>query len=236
MSNELKTNEGSTEELKIGGELVKVEEIGKALSGLSPQMLLNVLREIIKKGGGDGLQLLVDGLEIQMTPSAFEDEDKKIKLEKTAAEYPFSRWLEEMDCLPSKATRKALCDWWDTFMAMAGENDFQTGKIDEISTGTNLWKATGALAQKMLKDPVKYRFLPALLANHPQEVARVLGELKDPEAFLELLTGERIEDMRKSPDFMGAFSTVKKPGTDEISREIKDAIFSVMLVLQRKEE
>ncbi|MFA6305474.1 MAG: hypothetical protein WC651_01960 [Candidatus Gracilibacteria bacterium] len=234
------TNAVPTEDLQltIGGNLVRVREIGEALAGLSPDEFLRALRRIIEKGGGDGLKLLVDGLEIQMTPSAFSDPEKAEKLEATAQEYPFSRWLKEMEVLPSRATRESLCSWWDAFMLMAGENGHRPGNIDQISGGTNLWKATGPLAEKMLADTVKYRFLPALLANHPQEVARVLGELKDPEAFLELLTGECMEDMRKSPKFLGAFSTVRKKenageGTDKISREVRDAIFSVMLILQR---
>ncbi|MCK9186519.1 hypothetical protein M0P48_03710 [Candidatus Gracilibacteria bacterium] len=224
-------------ELTIGGNIVRIKDIGEALAGLSPDEFLLVLRRIIEKGGGDGLKLLVDGLEIQMTPSAFADPEKTEKLESTAQEYPFSRWLKEMEVLPSQATRESLCSWWDAFMLMAGENGYRPGNID-YPAKMNLWKATGPLARKMLDDTVRYRFLPALLANHPQEVARVLGELKDPEAFLELLTGECMEDMRRSPKFLGAFSTTRKKenideGTDEISREVRDAIFSVMLILQR---
>lgn len=241
MKQEPKAEPGSqaleSSEINIGGNAIKIQELGEVLATLSASQLLQIFHTVVSKGGGDGLKLLIDGVEIQSTPSNFEDNDKVTQLEVTAKKYPFSRWLEEMGKLPSQATREALCKWWETFMTMAGENGFQAGQIDSISGGIgNLWKATGPLATKMLTYPARYKFLPALLANHSQEVARILSELDDPEAFLELLTGETMEQLRKSETFLGAFSTVKeKDGKPEdVSRTIKDAIYSVALALQRR--
>ncbi len=232
----VETTETLKTEIPIGQSFIPVEEIAEGLKTLPRGVFLQVMRDLIRSGAGDALKLMVDGLEIQMTPSVFGDEERQETLEQTARDYPFSRYLNEMGISPKEATRENLCDWWDSFMVMAGESGFQAGGIDSVSRDTNLWKATGPLSEKMLGDPAQYRFLPALLLNHPQEVDRVLGEIKEAEPFMEILTGERMDDMRKSPEFLGAFSTVEKPGGEpgEISREVRDAIFTVTLVLQRK--
>ena len=51
-------------------------------------------------------------------------------------------------------------------------------------------------------DPATYRFLPPYLINNPQEVTKVLGEINQPKAFIEVLTGEAWEDLRKSKKFL----------------------------------
>ncbi|OGG58459.1 hypothetical protein A2853_02060 [Candidatus Kaiserbacteria bacterium RIFCSPHIGHO2_01_FULL_55_17] len=220
--------------LELGGQMVSVDEIGKSMAGLDPAEFVTGLRAIIEAHGGDKLKLLVDGLEIQSTPTAFRSENRRNVevLERVARNYPFTRWLGEMGLESSAATRKHLQQWFASFMSMATEHGYSVGgTINTVSRTTNLWKATGPLASKMAQDPATYRFLPALLINHPQEVERVLGEINEPIPFLEVLVGECMEDLRYSKTFLGAFSFVsKETGT---SRTAKDALWSIHLVLQR---
>ncbi len=220
--------------LQIGGMEISVEAIGTALAGLSPNEFIAAVRSVLKKGGGDHLQLLIQGLEIQMTPTAFTSTNPNLRiLEEVAREYPLTRWLKNMGISLTDARRSHVCQWWETFMLMATEHGYVPfGQIDQIGRNTNLWKATGPLAAKMQKNPAAYRFLPALLINHPQEVARVLGELREAEPFVEVLTGERFEDLRTSPVFLGAFSIVEDDG-GTVSRTVANAIFSIAMILQR---
>ncbi|MBI4598975.1 hypothetical protein HY734_02130 [Candidatus Uhrbacteria bacterium] len=220
--------------LQIAGVEVSIEEIGIALAELKPEEFISAVRNILNSGGGDQLQLLIQGLEIQMTPSAFTPENSNlIVLEQVAQEYPLTRWLKGMGIATTTAKRFHICRWWETFMLMASEHGYVPfGQIDQISRSTNLWKATGPLAGKMQKNPAAYRFLPALLINHPQEVTRVLGELMEAEPFVEVLTGERFEDLRTSSTFLGAFSIVEDEN-GVVSRTVANAIFSMAMVLQR---
>lgn len=222
------------ETLHVGGQLIRLGEISDALAQLEFGAFILAVKEIIVARGSDQLKLLIDGLEIQATRTAFrEDNERNVAiLEEVAACYPFTRWCDEMGIETKSATRQHLCQWWTSLMSMAGEHGYVTGQIDAVSRNTNLWKATGPLALKMQSDPAAYRFLPALLINHAHEVERVLGEINEPEPFLEVLTGERMEDIRSSPAFLGAFSCVR--ATDgTISRTTPDALWSVQLILQR---
>ncbi len=222
------------ESLQIGELTVSTTELAHAVSGVSPEEFLEILRSMVAARKNEQLKLLLDGLEIQATLSAFrvENRDNIAILEKVAATYPLTRWLEEMGVDSVRATRTHLCQWWDTMVLMASEHGYQSHQVSASSKSSHLWKATGPLAGKMQADPKKYLFLPALLANHEQEVVRVLGEISEPEAFLEVLIGERIEDIRTSPAFLGAFSFVKdKDG--KISRSTADALWSVHMTLQR---
>lgn len=209
-------------------------ELTSAVEGLDMPRFISVLKSLIATRKSDQLKLLVDGLEIQTTPTVFRDETKNrvAILEQLSEIYPFSRWLEEMGILPSHATRRHLCKWWDSYVLMLNEHGYNSDLVSVMSRDTNLWRATGALAAKMQHSPVAYRFLPALLINHAQEVSRVLGEIAEPEPFIEVLVGERIEDMRSSPRFLSAFSIVRGPD-GKISRSVSDALWSVHLILQR---
>lgn len=220
-------------EVEIGGTLVRIEDLAAALQGLEPEKFLLAVQSIVRGGASAALKLLVDGIEIQMTQSAFLDPDSKAILEQTASAYPFSRWLSEMQRPLTAATREDMMDWWDTFMTMSGIMGISAGKIDVIGQGqTNLWKATGALAADMTANPASFRFLPPLLANHPHEVRRVLGEISDPRPWVSVLVGERFDDMTEP--FLSGFSTVtSKENPGEISRTTRDAVLSIFLALQR---
>lgn len=219
--------------ISIGGRSVTIEEIGKSLQGLNVPELMKALEQLLVTIGGDQFKLLIDGFEIGMTQSAFSEErsDQLPTLLKVAQEFPFTSWLDEMGIQYTEARREHLCSWWDAFMLLATEMGYSAGRIDSTSRTTNLWKATANLAVKMQTDPAAYRFLPALLINHPSEVERVLGALNEPVPFIEVLSGEDIEDMRSCPEFLGAFSTITRDG--EVSRTPENAILSVALALQR---
>lgn len=228
-------NEDKSVQLMVRDQSISLNDVGAALAELSSDQFLVAVRQILKTGDGDHLQLLIQGIEIQMTPSAFHcDQNPNLeKVEEVAQRFPFSRWLDNMGIEYVMATRDHLCKWWNVFMFMASECGYQPfGRIDQVGRTVNLWKATGPLAAKMQRDAAAYRYLPALLINHPQEVERVLGELKEAQPFLEVLTGERLEDLRNSPVFLGAFSVVRgESGT--ISREVPDVLFGLAMILQR---
>ncbi len=214
------------------------EQIGIALKDIELAKFIGILRNVLEMRGSSELKTLIDNLEIQATPTAFrEDNREQVKiLETVASEFPFSQWLESQGVSTKKTDRQDLINWWDTMMLMAGEGGYSVPGnegIDKVSRQVNLWKATGSLAKKMQGDPAAYRYLPPLLINYPTEVARVLGEINEPEPFLEVLTGERFEDMRQSPVFLGSMSLVNNP-EGKIMRTIQHALYSVKLVLQRE--
>lgn len=222
-------------EITIGSNIITVKDLVQALENLGLPQFLKVIHSIIQEVGGDQLKLLIDGVEIQMTESAFSkaNQEQLPTLEKVAEKYPFTKWLDEMGIDYTRATRSHLCTWWDSFMLMAAEHGYQAMGINQVNRSDNLWKATANLAAKMQLDPAAYGYLPALLINHPQEVSRVLSSINEPAPFLEVLTGEVIHDMRKCEAFMGAFCTVRTDG--EVVRSIPNAVFSVGLCLQRPE-
>ena len=211
--------------------------LGVAMQGLALPEFVEVLRNILEIRGSSELKTLIDGLEIQATPTAFrEDNKEQIKiLESVASKYPLSKWLEAQGVDAKNADRQDLIAWWETMMLMAGELGYVVPGhegIDSASRHMDLWKASGSLAKKMQGDQAAYRYLPPLLINYPTEVARVLGEINDAEPFMEVLTGERLEDMRQSPVFLGSMSLIKNKG--KIMRTIPDALYSVKLILQRE--
>jgi len=220
--------------LKDGG-----RALGIALQSIALTEFVGVLTNILEIRGSAELKTLIDGLEIQATLTAFRDDNKEqVKiLETVAGKYPLSKWLEAQGVDPKIADRQDIISWWDTMMLMAGENGYQNGPnnegIDTVSRDVNLWKATGTLAKKMQDDPAAYRYLPPLLINYPTEVARVLGKINDPEPFLEVLTGESFDDMRRSPKFLGSMSLIKD-AKGMVTRTIPDALYSVKLILQRE--
>lgn len=196
------------------------------------QELTAGLLTLVKQGLGEELQLLVAALTIANTVSIFEEGADVSKLEEVARAYPFSRYLKEMGIGNDQASRRHLINWWESYMFMCGQTGTSHGQINQTGGTTNLWQATAALARKMRDDPARYRFLPAILINHPQEVTRVLNEINDATAFIEVLVGEAIDDLRRSPTFLGAFSTVaRRNGT--VIRTIPEALYSVHLALKR---
>ncbi|VVA44228.1 conserved hypothetical protein [Candidatus Roizmanbacteria bacterium] len=214
------------------------KSLGIAMQGLALPEFVGVVRTILEMRGSSELKTLIDSLEIQATQTAFREENKgQVKiLETVAGKYPFSKWLESQGVDAKNADRRDLIDWWDTMMLMAGEHGYVVPGhegIDSTSLQMDLWKATGSLARKMQDNPASYRYLPPLLINYPTEVARVLGEINDAEPFIEVLTGEKFEDMRQSPVFLGSMSLISGKG-GKITRTIPDALYSVKLILQRE--
>ena len=210
-----------------------------AMQGLAFPEFVGVLKTILEIRGSEKLKTLIDGLEIQATQTAFRKGNKEQVniLETVANKYPLSKWLDAQGVDTKIADRQDLISWWDTMMLMAGESGYKNGPgnegIDSVSREVNLWKATGSLAQKMQNNQAAYRYLPPLLINYPTEVARVLGEINEPEPFLEVLMGENCDDMRKSPTFLGSMSLIRGKG-GKITRTIPEALYSVKLILQRE--
>ena len=220
--------------LKDGG-----RSLGIALQGIALPEFVGVVKTILEIRGSSELKTLIDGLEIQATQTAFrEGNEEQVKILQTvASKYPFSKWLDAQGVDAKIADRQDLINWWDTMILMAGESGYKNGPgnegIDSVSREVNLWKATGSLAQKMQNNQAAYRYLPPLLINYPTEVARVLGEINEPEPFLEVLMGENCDDMRKSPTFLGSMSLIRGKG-GKITRTIPEALYSVKLILQRE--
>lgn len=237
MTDETKRGGKALMNLEQGDILTNIESIGLAMQGLSLPAFVDTIRRILEIRGSGELKTLVDALEIQATPTAFREENaEQINiLENTAIKYPLSKWLEAQGIDAKIADRQDLIAWWDTMMLMAGELGYVVPGhegIDSASRETNLWKATGSLAKKMQTNQAAYRYLPPLLINYATEVARVLGEINEPEPFIEVLTGETLEDMRQSTVFLGSMSLVMDD-KGMITRTIPDALYSVKLVLQR---
>ncbi|MFC1656044.1 hypothetical protein ACFL3C_04185 [Patescibacteria group bacterium] len=220
-------------QISVGGKSLTIEDIGTALQGLEVPELMKAMERLLVTIGGEQFKLILDGFEIGMTHSAFSEEraEQLPKLLEVIKKFPFTTWLTEMGIPFTGAMRKHLCEWWDAFMLLAVEMGYIAGRIDSTSRTTNLWKATAKLAAKMQADPAAYKFLPALLINHPSEVERVLSALNEPVPFIEVLTGEAIEDMRLCPEFLGAFSTIQHKG--DTVRSAENAVLSITLALQR---
>jgi len=181
---------------------------------LPEEIKARLIYEIAKNA--DGVRFILDWLEIQNTPSAFDDpsdpDKKKSKeLEGIAANYSYRDWLSEQNIKPHEATRDHIMAWWDFFKNRCKDRGYTPSSINRAGHVTDLWKATCALAQKMERDQKKYGYLPAHLVNQPEVVAKaLLRDIEDPEAWLEVLVGETIEDMLKSESFLEAFSTTNK--------------------------
>ncbi len=201
---------------------VTLHDLTTALSELPMDKLISILKEIIRKGKGDQLREVVDALEIMTTESSFRDANKKDVLEATVTKYNFEWWLNTTE---RKKSREAVIDFWDFVMTMAFNAGLKTGTINSISQTTNLWKATGNLAKKMLENPSKYRFLPAILINNPELVSKTLMEITDPKAFQEVLVGESWEDMTASDIFLGGFSLTE-------DKNAEGCVATLMLCLQ----
>lgn len=199
---------------------------------MDSEAFLKTIADVVKKRGSEELSLLISELEIRQTPSAFTENNPQLNLlEQSMKLNPLSFYLEQMGVEPQEATRSEIINWWDTLMQMAANLGYNPGGIDNTSRETNLWKATASLARKMQMTPASYRYLPAVLINHPSEVDRVLNEINEPEPFLEVLVGESYEDMKLFPVLIGALSILKRDG--DISRTPEDGILSIHLILQR---
>lgn len=214
-----------------GGQEISIGDIADAAGQLTADEFLEFLRRIVQAGKGARLETLLQAITIEQTRSLFEDPVATAIVERVARSHPFTRWLDDMGIPRTAATRANLMAWWDIFIVMASEAGYRgRGQINDTSQSTNLWHATGALAEKMGRNPAAYRYLPNLLVNHPEEVGRKLGEIVDPTAFIEILVGEAMEDMRRSPVFLGAFSTVTEVGADPT---VEEALYSTSLALKR---
>jgi hypothetical protein len=213
---------GNTDLIRVGTTSVALAELSMALGEMTQDEFLTFLRQVIAARKADELREVLDAIEIMGTQSAFVNADKTCVLEQIAEEYPFSWWLEQTG---KGRSRAALIEYWDFFRVMSASRGFTVGTINNIGQSTNLWKATGPLAVQMLRDPARYCYLPAILINNAEQVAKKLSEIADPIAVLEVLVGEAFEDMAKSPKFLGAFSTTDK-------KNAEGAIASIMLCLQ----
>lgn len=202
---------------------------GALVVALEAAEVRELIVAIVRKGGADELKALVGVVEILMTPSAMEDPEKVEALTQAAQMYGLRQWLERRGDTSEGLTRDNIMMWWDFFMEMSATLNVTAQTIDNTSQETNLWKATSALASKMSANQATYRFLPPYLINHPTEVDRVLGEIKSPVAFLEVLTGESWEDLQKSPEFLEAFVGVEPREGQSIAAAV---IETIMLALQ----
>ena len=164
----------------------------------------------------DEVRVLLDLLEIMNTPSAFDDPEdaggKKVQtLEEVATSYSFRDWLTEQQIAPHEATKLHVMAWWDYFKNRCKDRGYTPGTINQAGFDTDLWKGTAALSQKMKADPKKYGYLPWQLVNQPEVVSKALQQdIEDPEAWIEILVGETMEDMEKSDSFLQVFSTTDK--------------------------
>lgn len=214
--------------LVVSGNQVALAEVVDGFAVMNSTDFMTAIKVIVRKRGADQLRGVLDALEIISTPSAFSDAEKVKNLTSLAGKYPLSWWLSSRD---AELSRQSIIDYWSFFMVMAGVIGFKAGKINEVSQTTNLWQATANLADKMTKSPGVYRHLPPILINNAEQVDRVLAEISDPIAFMEILIGEAMEDMRTAPEFFKAFATfdVNEDGNDAVEK----AIASVMIALQK---
>lgn len=219
MSEELRTLR-----LREGAIEITIEELTATLGNLPPEQIVPIIRAIVECGQVQRLRQLVDALEIVTTTSAFDDESRAPILKEVAARYPFSAWLQRS----RKAyNRASLLEYWDFFMKMARHGwNYNPGAINESGTSGILWRATGNLATKMAKFPGDYCHLPAILVNNAEQVEKVLREINDPMAFVEVLVGEAWDDMIKCPEFLAAFCL------DEDEPGPRGCLASVMICLQ----
>ena len=204
-----------------------------ALGELEQYKLLSIISGVLEQTGSEALKLIVDGLQIMQTKSAFRESNLNNlnPLQRALGENPLYLYLEQMDIKPSEAKRKHIIAWWDTLMQFASFLGYNPGGIDDISKTNNLWKATSGLALKMQKKPSTYHYLPSILINYSAEVTRVLSQISEPIPFIEILVGEAYEDMEKFPHLIAAMSTIKRDG--KISQRVADGVLSIHMVLQR---
>lgn len=217
-------------DVQLPDKTASIGEIAESIADLPPKKFIILLQEITRRGLSDQLRGIVDVFEIMATKSGFDDPEKVKILEEAAPEYGFSCWIKSQEGKSLRsATRNDLQDWWDFYTQMTAMRGYNPGSIDQQNRETNLWKATANLARKMSKDPAIYMYLPPYLINNPQQVEKVLSEINDPIAFIEILTGEAWEDLQKSEGFLSAFSTQENTGAE-------GAVASVMLALQRSQQ
>ncbi len=213
----------------------ELQKITGYLCELDNKTFFKMLAQIIKDRGSEDLTFVISSLEIAQTNSAFINPSAtQLKpLEKALKQHSLSFYLKQMSVELQDANRSHIIAWWDTLMNLAARMGYKTGGIDSISRETNLWKATAPLATKMTTDPGSYKYLPAVLINHPSEVDRVLQEINEPDPFVEVLTGESMEDLEKFPTLLAAFSIFDQK--DKSIEEIAiDGMTSVHLILQRR--
>lgn len=210
--------------LRDGELTVTIQEIGEAMSHLPAERVIPMLRHIVEQGEVSRLRQLIDALEIVATTSAFTDFERSRILSEVATKYRFAAWLQRSR---KQYSRVALLEYWDFFMKMARHGwHYIPGSINTTGTSGVLWRATGTLAAKMAKSPADYCHLPAILVNNPEQVTKVLHEITDPVAFLEVLVGEAWEDMVTCQSFLAAFCL------EDGEPNERDCIASVMICLQ----
>ncbi len=216
--------------LQLPGGPVSLTQIKEALRqrGLTEEEVLFFACDIIAQAGrADTAKLILDAREIACTPSAFSDTQKAEVLEGAAKDFGLHGWIDNQEGKTCQnITRDDILLWWDSFMQMAAVRGHVPGGIDAQSRTLNLWKATAKLRGKIEANPARYKFLPGDLANNPQLVGQILRNVEDPIAFIELMTGEAIEDMTE--EFLNGFSTTDHKG-------IEGAVHAVMLALQRSQ-
>jgi len=196
------------------------------LAGLETEEFVGVLVEVVKQKRDPQLKALLEAMVIQNTETAFRrgNEGNVSILTRVAREYPFKRWLKDMGISASSSNRSHLQQWWSEFMKMAWEYGYKTDTTD-APVGAVYWKATRLLAEKIQENPLVYQGLQALTVNQPQHVGLVLNRIPDAIPFIEVLIGERFEELRTCPPLLLAFIVT---GT----RTITNALWNVGLMLQ----
>lgn len=195
----------------VGNQALSVQDLTQAISVLPGAEQLAVVRAIVAAGKTDQFREVLAALEIMATTSNFNDPLALGIFEGVATDYPFTWWLEHTRREPG---RDSLIAYWDFFRVMAADRGHTGSSINPTGQQTTLWKATGNLAVKMLRNPGAYCYLPAILVNSAEQVAKKLAEIVEPKAFFEVLVGEAWEDMAISPKFLGGISTVERKDTE----------------------
>jgi len=216
---------GELELILVNGARVEVslDQLTDALVG-QPETVIQLVRNIVERGDVGKLRQLVDAMEIMNTSSAFADFARVRTLEEIAERYPFRTWLR---LAGKQYNRASLIEYWTFFTKMARHGwNYQPGNINPTGTLATLWRATGTLAGKMMQAPADYGHLPAILVNNPEQVDKVLNQIADPVAFLEVLVGEAWEDMMRSEKFLSAFA-LNEEGLNQ-----RGCLASVMICLQ----
>lgn len=186
------------------GVLVEVSQdsLCEMLAGLEPRALLTVIKQVAEQGRLDVLRDVIDAVELQFGKSVFEVEANLPLLEQMTRNFSLRVWLADTAQKPS---RQALIGYWGQFMVQARIMGIQVSRISESIDGGGLWKATSYLAQKMMRDPVSYGFLPPHRLNNQHLVDQTIERLQDPERWLEVLVGDTVGNMALSQPFLNSF-------------------------------
>ena len=203
-------------EIDLGdGVTRRIIQISAAMSVLDISHVAFALKDIIAKRGANDLIAVAQALKIATTPTFVDDPEAAKIIDGVAETFPFSNFLSRRAIERHFATRDDLLDYWQEFMRIARVRKFSLGQINGQDLDS-LIPASRELAGKMLENSRSgmYAYMLAEHLNNAVVVAQMLVRIESPIALIEVIVGQRVEDLLRLEHFVAAFgcdATVENP-------------------------